>query len=293
LPLGVDPAHVDRALQTHERGCGSRGHAVLSGAGLGDDAPLAHPAGEQRLGQDVVDLVAARVVQVLSLEDHPGAAGVLGEARHLGDDARAAGVGPVQPGELVGELRVRARLASCLVQLLEGGDQRLGHEAPAEGAETARAGVLPGALGGLSPGHRVTAAPSMPRTPATGSPPTTSAAPTRIASAPARRKSAASSGPRTPDSATRTRSCGMSGASRAKVVVSTSRVFRLRLFTPMTRAPRSTARPVSASSCTSTRLVMPSEPARCIRSRSCSSGSAATMSSTMSAPWARASQTWY
>ena len=44
-------------------------------------------------------------------------------------------------------------------------------------------------------------------------------------------------GPRTPDSATRTTSSGIRGASRAKVSRSTSRVLRLRALTPISVAP--------------------------------------------------------
>ena len=44
------------------------GDAVLAGAGLGDDPPLAQPPGEQRLADRVVDLVRAGVVQVLALQ---------------------------------------------------------------------------------------------------------------------------------------------------------------------------------------------------------------------------------
>jgi hypothetical protein len=42
---------------------------VLAGAGLGDDAGLAHALGEQRLADGVVHLVRAGVVEVLALEE--------------------------------------------------------------------------------------------------------------------------------------------------------------------------------------------------------------------------------
>ena len=64
--------HVDVALQAEERGHGGRGHAVLPGAGLGDDALLAHAHGQQDLAQGVVDLVGAGVGQVLPLEVRRG-----------------------------------------------------------------------------------------------------------------------------------------------------------------------------------------------------------------------------
>jgi hypothetical protein len=42
LALDVFAAHVDHAFQAVARADGGRGHAVLAGAGLGDDARLAH-----------------------------------------------------------------------------------------------------------------------------------------------------------------------------------------------------------------------------------------------------------
>lgn len=57
LSLGVDLAHVDGAGQAEQGGGGGGGDAVLPGAGLGDQAGLAHPPGEQRLAQHIVDLV--------------------------------------------------------------------------------------------------------------------------------------------------------------------------------------------------------------------------------------------
>ena len=70
---------------------GGGGDAVLAGAGLGDDALLAHAAGEQRLAEHVVDLVRAGVGEVLALEQHPHAE-PLREAVALGDRRRPARV---------------------------------------------------------------------------------------------------------------------------------------------------------------------------------------------------------
>ena len=91
LALDVDGAHVDLALHAHQRGGGGRGHAVLAGAGLGDEAGLAHPLGQQGLAEHVVDLVRAGVVEVLALEQQPHAE-VGAEVVALGEDRRAAGV---------------------------------------------------------------------------------------------------------------------------------------------------------------------------------------------------------
>jgi hypothetical protein len=50
------------------------------GAGLGDDAGLAHAAGQQDLAQHVVDLVRAGVVQLVALEVDLRPAKMLGQA---------------------------------------------------------------------------------------------------------------------------------------------------------------------------------------------------------------------
>ena len=47
LPLHVDLAHVNDAFAAEARRDRGGGHAVLTGAGLGDDARLAHAPGEQ------------------------------------------------------------------------------------------------------------------------------------------------------------------------------------------------------------------------------------------------------
>ncbi len=89
--------------------------AVLARPGLGDEALLAHALDQQRLAQHVVDLVRPGVVEVLALEEDPHrarvAAGVRGEARHLGQRAGAAGVLPVQALQLGRERGVLGRLA--------------------------------------------------------------------------------------------------------------------------------------------------------------------------------------
>jgi hypothetical protein len=135
LAAGVLLAHVDRAGQPHQRSGGRRRDAVLAGAGLGDDPLLADALGQERLAEHIVDLVRARVVEVLALEQDPGAAAVLGEPLHLGDRARPAGVVALQPVELGEEGRVHPHGLVGLGQLVEGGDQRLGHEPPAVHAE--------------------------------------------------------------------------------------------------------------------------------------------------------------
>ena len=80
LAAGVDCSHVDGAVEVEVGGRGGAGDAVLAGTGLGDDARLAHPLRQQGLAEDVADLVRARVVEVLALEQHAGA-DLLSESR--------------------------------------------------------------------------------------------------------------------------------------------------------------------------------------------------------------------
>jgi hypothetical protein len=68
LARDVDLAHVDDAFQPEPRRDGRARHPVLTGAGLGDDAGLAHPPREQGLTDGVVDLVRAGVIEILALE---------------------------------------------------------------------------------------------------------------------------------------------------------------------------------------------------------------------------------
>jgi hypothetical protein len=146
LAPGVDLAHVDRALQAEQGARGGGGDAVLAGAGLGDDAGLAHPLGQERLAQHVVDLVGAGVVEVLALEEDPGPAGLRGEPRHLGEGAGPAGVVDHQVVQLGGEGGVGLGLLVLRGDLVHGGDQRLRDELAAERAEVSL-GAGDGALG--------------------------------------------------------------------------------------------------------------------------------------------------
>ena len=134
LPLDVDSAHVHLAVETHQRGRRGGGHTVLPGARLGDQPGLAHPLREQGLAEHVVDLVRAGVVEVFALHEHADAQ-LLAQAEALGQHRRAPGVVAQDRVQLVAERGVGPGDAEALVELLAGGDQRLGHEAAAELAE--------------------------------------------------------------------------------------------------------------------------------------------------------------
>jgi hypothetical protein len=136
LAVDVDGAHVHLALQAEQGRRSRRGDAVLAGAGLGDEARLAHPLGEQRLAEDVVDLVRAGVVEVLALEQQPQPEAA-SEVVALGQDGRPAGVVPQDVVELAAEHRVGPRRAERRLQLLACRHEGLGDEAPTELPEPA------------------------------------------------------------------------------------------------------------------------------------------------------------
>jgi hypothetical protein len=119
---------------------------VLAGAGLGDDAALAHALGQQRLADGVVDLVRAGVVEVLALEVQ-APAGDLAEALGEVQRRRAADEVAQQPVELGPEAGVAPRLHPRLLELGQRGHQRLGDVLAAVGAEAVldRQGHLRGA----------------------------------------------------------------------------------------------------------------------------------------------------
>ena len=80
LARHVVGSHVDFAIETeHGRG-GCRRNAVLAGAGLRDDAGLAHAFRQQHLGKGIVDLVGAGMVQVFPFEVYFCAAQMVGQS---------------------------------------------------------------------------------------------------------------------------------------------------------------------------------------------------------------------
>ena len=68
LPLDIDRAHVDDARQAEARAQRRGRNAMHAGAGLGDDARLAHAARQHDLAEHVVHLVRAGVIELLALE---------------------------------------------------------------------------------------------------------------------------------------------------------------------------------------------------------------------------------
>jgi hypothetical protein len=99
---------------------------VLAGAGLRDDAALAHVARDQHLTHRIVDLVRAGVIEILALEQDLCAANLLRQPLGVIDRARTADVVFQIVVEFGDEGRIAAQAQIGLGQLRQRGHQRLG-----------------------------------------------------------------------------------------------------------------------------------------------------------------------
>src|SRR5690606_14977294 len=108
---------------------------VLAGARLGDDARLAHAPRELDLAEAVVDLVAARVIELIAFEVDLRAFQVLSQALGEIERARPAAVVLEQIAQLGLEGRIVLRLLVGLLQFEDERHERLGDEAAAVEAE--------------------------------------------------------------------------------------------------------------------------------------------------------------
>ncbi len=133
-------AHVDDAFESKESAHRSGCHAMLAGAGFGDDPLLAHPPSEQSLPQAVVDLVRAGVQQVFALDVNLRAAVYFAEALGVIERRGTAGVIGKKILQLGLKRGIVARFQIRLLEFFERRHQDFGDVAAAVGAEVA-AGV--------------------------------------------------------------------------------------------------------------------------------------------------------
>ncbi len=138
LALHVVRAHVDDTLQTKFRARRRGRHAMLARTGLGDDTFLAHAFRENRLRKCIVDLVRARVQQILALQINLRAAAKFSEPLckiKLGWPARKF---LQMMAQFLLEFRIVARHLIGGGQLLQRGHERLRDKHPTIGAEMPR-----------------------------------------------------------------------------------------------------------------------------------------------------------
>ena len=146
LPLAIDRTHVNDALQPEHRGDCGGGDAVLSRAGLGDDAGFAHALGQQNLPHRVVDLVRAGVQQVFALEVDFCAAEIAGEPLSVVERRGASAELAQIILQLVLKLGIVLRAKIFVLQFLQRVHERLGDVPPSVFAK-APVGVRQGCFG--------------------------------------------------------------------------------------------------------------------------------------------------
>ena len=110
---------------------------MLAGTGLGYDLGLAHALGKQRLTKDIIDLVRAGVVQLVSLQIQFGPA-IMG-CQPLGEieRARPTDIMGLVVSQLACELGICCRGLVGAFHLKDQRHQGLGHKAAAMHAEAA------------------------------------------------------------------------------------------------------------------------------------------------------------
>ena len=115
---------------------------MLTRAGFGDDAPLAHAPGEQGLTERIVDLVRAGMREVFALEEDARAARHGAQPRGFVQRRRPAHVVLEQVRQFALERHIVANGLVGALELFNGLDQRFRHVLAAKGPEvTASIGV--------------------------------------------------------------------------------------------------------------------------------------------------------
>src|ERR1035437_9836920 len=136
LAAHVLAAHVHGAAEGRPGAGRCRGHAVLSGAGLGDDAALAHALRQQHLAERVVDLVRAGVEEVLALQPDLRAARRGAQSRRVGHRRGPAGVVPEKGAQLRLERDILERVVHRRLELIERRHDGLAYVGAAVAAES-------------------------------------------------------------------------------------------------------------------------------------------------------------
>ena len=119
-------------FETEQSHGGRCANAVLPGARLGYDTFFVHAFRKQTLTQGVIDLVRARMRQVLALKIDLRAAEPFAQAPRVADRRWPSSVGALQIGKLLVKRWICNRSSVSRLQLVKRWNDRLRHEAPAE-----------------------------------------------------------------------------------------------------------------------------------------------------------------
>jgi hypothetical protein len=122
--------YTRHGMAVQRRG-GGGGHAMLTRAGFGDEAGLAHAPRQQGLADSVVDLVRAGVVEILPLQINPRPARLGGQPPGKVQRRGPPDIIPQALAQFPLKGRVVSRFGIGGGQLFQGEHQRLGDEPPA------------------------------------------------------------------------------------------------------------------------------------------------------------------
>ena len=100
---------------------------MLAGTGLGNDVLLAHALSKQNLPQDVINLVATGVIQILALEPDVSA-DISGELLRVVQRRGTSDISTLKPVELIEKILINAGLRVAIGDLTDNGHQRLRHK---------------------------------------------------------------------------------------------------------------------------------------------------------------------
>ncbi|KAI9919403.1 hypothetical protein PsorP6_017522 [Peronosclerospora sorghi] len=142
LALRIDISHVHDTVETEQGTRRRRGHTMLPRARLGNNARLAQPLGQHGLPQHIVNLVGARVGQVLALEPNLRALRMLREPTGVVQRCQTANIVPTQVLELLPKARVLRRLHVRVNEVMMRLNERLGDKTATKLPEPAVVGAL-------------------------------------------------------------------------------------------------------------------------------------------------------
>ena len=135
LPVHVGFAHEDPGFQAEPGGRGRDGQSVLAGARLGDEARFSHFSGQERLAEDVIDLVSPGVGQTLHFQIDAASAARPAQVRGEIEGSRPPGVIAKKAVEFVSEFRVAAEMEEGFFELRQSRDEHFRNESSSIGAE--------------------------------------------------------------------------------------------------------------------------------------------------------------
>ena len=106
--------------------------------GFSDDALFSHALSKQRLAKNIIDLVAACVIQIFTFQNYSSATCVLCKSFCFSNNAGTSRVCPVKFGELCNKRWIKLRTAMGFFKFLESANQSFRHKATTVWTEVAQ-----------------------------------------------------------------------------------------------------------------------------------------------------------